>query len=143
MATALDQPLKGTQTALYGAIGLALFLGIWTLLSVTGVVQRQFLPTPWEVVTRISYLLAQPFAGATLPEHLLSSFLRFLYGFVLAAAFGIPLGLLMGWYRILDDIVSPLFDGLRFIAPIAWVPFAALWFGTGVGGPIMVIFSGA
>jgi taurine transport system permease protein len=49
----------------------------------------------------------------------------------------------MGWFRILDEIVSPIFDGLRFIAPIAWVPFAALWFGTGIGGPIMIIFAGA
>ena len=65
------------------------------------------------------------------------------YGFVLAAAVGVPLGLLMGWFRWLDDIVTPVFDGLRFIAPIAWVPFAALWFGTGIGGPIMIIFSGA
>src|SRR5690242_5686513 len=40
-------------------------------------------------------------------------------------------------------MVTPVFDGLRFIAPIAWVPFAALWFGTGVGGPIMIIFAGA
>ena len=32
---------------------------------------------------------------------------------------------------------------MRFIAPIAWVPFAALWFGTGIGGPILIIFSGA
>jgi NitT/TauT family transport system permease protein len=39
--------------------------------------------------------------------------------------------------------VSPLFDALRFVAPIAWVPFAALWFGTGIGGPILIIFSGA
>ena len=60
-----------------------------------------------------------------------------------AAAVGVPLGLLMGWFRWLDDIVTPVFDGLRFIAPIAWVPFAALWFGTGIGGPIMIIFSGA
>lgn len=78
-----------------------------------------------------------------MPGHLLSSFLRFAYGFLLAAAVGIPLGLLMGWYGLLDDIISPLFDALRFIAPIAWVPFAALWFGTGIGGPIMIIFSGA
>ena len=62
---------------------------------------------------------------------------------MLAAAVGVPLGLLMGWFRWLDDIVTPVFDGLRFIAPIAWVPFAALWFGTGIGGPIMIIFSGA
>jgi ABC-type nitrate/sulfonate/bicarbonate transport system permease component len=81
--------------------------------------------------------------GATLPEHVLSSFLRFSYGFLLAAAIGIPLGLLMGWFRWLDDVVTPIFDMLRFIAPIAWVPFAALWFGTGIGGPIMVIFAGA
>ena len=62
---------------------------------------------------------------------------------LLAAAVGVPLGLLMGWFRWLDDIVTPLFDALRFIAPIAWVPFAALWFGTGIGGPILIIFAGA
>jgi ABC-type nitrate/sulfonate/bicarbonate transport system permease component len=39
--------------------------------------------------------------------------------------------------------VSPIFEGLRFIAPIAWVPFAALWFGTGIGGPVLIIFAGA
>jgi len=55
----------------------------------------------------------------------------------------VPLGLLMGWFRALDAIVSPLFDALRFVAPIAWVPFAALWFGTGIGGPVLIIFSGA
>jgi ABC-type nitrate/sulfonate/bicarbonate transport system permease component len=49
----------------------------------------------------------------------------------------------MGWFRTLDAIVSPLFDALRFVAPIAWVPFAALWFGTGIGGPVLIIFSGA
>ena len=64
-------------------------------------------------------------------------------GFVLAAAVGVPLGLMMGWFRLLDDIVTPVFDALRFIAPIAWVPFAALWFGTGIGGPVLIIFAGA
>jgi NitT/TauT family transport system permease protein len=88
-------------------------------------------------------LLFAPFAGSTLPQHLLASFTRYAYGVILAAVVGIPLGLLMGWFRLLDDIVTPIFDGLRFIAPIAWVPFAALWFGTGIGGPIMIIFAGA
>jgi NitT/TauT family transport system permease protein len=32
---------------------------------------------------------------------------------------------------------------VRFVAPIAWVPFAALWFGTGIGGPVLIIFMGA
>src|SRR4029079_257310 len=56
---------------------------------------------------------------------------------------GIPLGLAMGWFRVLDAIVSPLLDSLRFVAPIAWVPLQALWFGTRIGGPVLVIFSGA
>lgn len=134
-------PLK--ERLLLGCVGLACFLGLWSALAVTGFVPKQFLPAPWDVVAQAVRLTSTPFAGSTLQGHLLSSLQRFLYGFVLAAAVGIPLGLAMGWYRWLDAVVSPLFDGLRFVAPIAWVPFAALWFGTGIGGPIMIIFSGA
>ncbi len=91
---------------------------------------RRFLPSPFEVGSRFIQLLTTPFAGSTLPAHLLSSFQRYATGVLLAAVIGVPLGLLMGWFRLLDDIVTPVFDALRFIAPIAWVPFAALWFGT-------------
>jgi NitT/TauT family transport system permease protein len=138
-----EAPLKLRETIAYGLVGVILFLAIWTLLSVSGLTPKQFLPTPLDVLARFLALLTTPFAGATLPQHLLSSFQRYLLGMALAAAVGIPLGLLMGWFRLLDDIVSPIFEGLRFIAPIAWVPFAALWFGTGIGGPILIIFAGA
>jgi ABC-type nitrate/sulfonate/bicarbonate transport system permease component len=138
-----DHPLSLKETVLWGCLGLFAFLGLWTFLSTSGVVPGQFLPTPLEVVQRIIRLIGAPFAGATLQQHLASSFQRYAYGVILAAAVGIPLGLLMGWYRLLDDVVTPIFDGLRFIAPIAWVPFAALWFGTGIGGPVLIIFAGA
>lgn len=138
-----DAPLSFAERFLWGLLGISLFLGLWTLLSVTGIVPRKFLPTPLDVATRFATLLTQPFAGSTLPTHLFASFTRYAYGVLLAALIGVPLGLLMGWFRLLDDIVTPIFDGLRFIAPIAWVPFAALWFGTGIGGPIMIIFAGA
>jgi ABC-type nitrate/sulfonate/bicarbonate transport system permease component len=139
----IGPPLKLREKIALGLAGLGLFLGIWTLLSATGLVPRQFLPAPLEVIARFVALLTTPFAGATLPQHLASSFQRYLSGMMLAALVGIPLGLLMGWFRLLDDIVSPIFEGLRFIAPIAWVPFAALWFGTGIGGPVLIIFAGA
>jgi NitT/TauT family transport system permease protein len=137
------QRLTRSETFLFGAAGLGAFLGLWSALSLSGIVPHQFLPAPHEVAARALQLMATPFAGATLGEHLASSALRFAYGFVLGAVVGIPLGLLMGWFRVLDEIVSPVFDALRFIAPIAWVPFAALWFGTGIGGPILIIFAGA
>jgi ABC-type nitrate/sulfonate/bicarbonate transport system permease component len=138
-----ERRLTQLQSAAYGSAGLLLFLAIWTALSVSGAVPRAFLPAPYDVAARFVQLLSTPFAGATLPQHLASSILRFAYGFVLGALIGVPLGLLMGWFRVLDEIVSPVFDALRFIAPIAWVPFAALWFGTGIGGPILIIFAGA
>jgi len=125
------------------AAGFAGFFGLWALVAASGLVQELFLPTPAAVARKFVELTHQPFVGHTLQQHLASSFGRFGMGFALAVAIGIPLGLAMGWFRWLDGVVSPLFDGLRFVAPIAWVPFAALWFGTGIGGPVLVIFAGA
>jgi NitT/TauT family transport system permease protein len=123
--------------------GVVAFFGVWWAISASGLVPAQFLPTPLRVIEQFVTLTRSPFVGYTLQQHLASSFGRFALGFGLAAAIGVPLGLLMGWFRVLDAIVTPLFDALRFVAPIAWVPFAALWFGTGIGGPVLIIFSGA
>ena len=125
------------------ALGLLVFFAVWYLAVLVHLVPRQFLPMPHEVIAKFLELVQTPFAGHRLHEHLLASLEKFAAGFLLAALIGVPLGLLMGWFAWLDDIVTPLFDGLRFIAPVAWVPFAALWFGTGIGGPILIIFAGA
>ena len=140
---AARQPLPTRRALLLSLAGLVAFLAFWSGLARSGLVPRLFLPTPLQVSERFATLMTTPFAGGTLPAHLASSAQRFLSGFCLAAVVGVPLGLSMGWSRLLDDIVTPVFDALRFIAPIAWVPFAALWFGTGIGGPILIIFAGA
>jgi len=121
---------------------LSLFF-VWSVIAVSGLVPAPFLPSPWQVAERFVELTQAPFVGFTIQQHLWSSVLRYLMGFGLAAAIGVPLGLAMGWFRWLDDVVSPLFEAIRFVAPIAWVPFAALWFGTGIGGPTLIIFMGA
>jgi ABC-type nitrate/sulfonate/bicarbonate transport system permease component len=128
---------------LLSLIGVALLLGTWTAVSTGGVMPRHFLPTPWDVLRRLGELIVSPFAGHVYHEHLFASIGRFLMGWAIAIGVGIPLGLLMGWYRLLDEIVSPLFDSIRFVAPLAWVPLAALWFGTGIGGPLLIIFVGS
>jgi NitT/TauT family transport system permease protein len=139
----MDARLDGRQLVLLSVTGLLVFFGIWTGSAWLELAPRRFLPLPWEVVERGYALLSRPFSGQTLQGHLAASMERYLLGFLMAAVVGVPLGLLMGWYRWLDNVVTPLFDGLRFVAPIAWVPFAALWFGTGIGGPMMIIFAGA
>ena len=139
----LQPRLNPSRSAVLTALGAGGFLLIWSLAALSGLTSRNFLPAPWDVVARFAQLVVEPFAGFTLFQHLLSSFQRFAAGFVLAVVMGIPLGLLMAWFAWVDRIVAPAFDAVRFVAPIAWVPFAALWFGTGIGGPVLIIFMGA
>ena len=127
----------------YAIAGAVVFFGLWQLYAMSGLVSEFVLPSPVAVLERTWQLATRPFAGYLLHEHLASSFARFAMGFVLAAVIGVPLGLMMGRFPILDEIVTPLFEAYRYVAPLAWVPFAALWFGTGIGGPILVIFTGA
>ncbi len=125
------------------ALGTIGFFAIWYCAAWLHLAPPKFLPMPHQVLERLLTLFIQPFAGYLLHEHMLSSLHRYAMGFGLAALLGVPLGLMMGRFRLLDEVVSPLFDALRFIAPVAWVPFAALWFGTGIGGPTLIIFAGA
>lgn len=139
MSTRLDSRTRWTLHL----CGLAAFLGLWWAIAASGLMPKAFMPTPARVAEQFARLTQEPFAGYTLQTHLFSSFGRYMMGFGLAVAIGLPLGLLMGWFRVLDAIVTPLFEALRYVAPIAWVPFAALWFGTGIGGPTLIIFAGA
>jgi NitT/TauT family transport system permease protein len=142
-SVAARAPLSRSEWLWLSAVGFAGFFALWSAIALSGFVPAQFLPMPWAVARRFWELTNTPFAGYTIQQHLASSIGRFLGGFGLAAAIGVPLGLMMGWFRTLDDVVAPLFEGVRFVAPIAWVPFAALWFGTGIGGPLLIIFMGA
>jgi ABC-type nitrate/sulfonate/bicarbonate transport system permease component len=125
-----------------GILGIVAFLVVWHAVSLR-VDDRSTLASPVAVVAGFLTMLREPFAGSTLEAHLLASLRRFGAGFGLAVLIGIPLGVAMGWFRWLHVVVQPVFNLLRFIAPIAWVPFAVLWFGTGFGGPVLIIFSGA
>ncbi len=139
----LTPALKPARFWTLSAVGAVGFVAIWTIAAQSGLVKPIFLPNPWQVLQRLVQLTHESFAGYTLQRHLLSSLQRFLMGFGLAVVVGIPLGLLMAWFRIIDRVVTPVFEAVRFVAPIAWVPFAALWFGTGIGGPVLIIFTGA
>lgn len=139
----MNDPLPLRRFFPLTAAGFCAFFAVWALAAASGLVPQLFLPSPLAVAHTFGELTQRPFVGYTLQQHLASSFGRFGMGFGLAVAVGVPLGLAMGWFRWFDHIVTPLFDALRFVAPIAWVPFAALWFGTGIGGPVLVIFTGA
>lgn len=81
--------------------------------------------------------------GALLLQHVFASLSVALAGFGLGAVIGIPLGICMGWYRRVDLFAKPIFDLIRPVPPIAWIPLMILWFGIGLPAKAAVIFLSA
>jgi taurine transport system permease protein len=140
-ATSLRLAREISERLLLPALGLLTLFGGWQLVSSFGLVSPRFLPSPFAVLSTMVELTREPYAGSLLQQHLLASLDRFALGYALSVAIGVPLGLLMGRFRILDWVVTPVFEAFRYIPPIAWVPFSILWFGTGLLAPTLVIFA--
>jgi NitT/TauT family transport system permease protein len=115
------------------ALITALIGAWWTIVIITHSV---IFPTPWAVVTATLELLKD----GTLWQHIGASLMRVSAGFGLAVCVGVPLGLWMGWVASAYRTLNPLFQILRPISPIAWIPIAILWFGVGDASPIYLIF---
>lgn len=105
----------------------------WITVDVT---QSVIFPTPWQVVTGTIELIED----GTLWDHIGASLFRVGTGFAIAVVLAVPLGLWMGWVRGAFNTLNPLFQMLRPISPIAWIPLAILWFGVGNASPIYLIF---
>jgi NitT/TauT family transport system permease protein len=113
---------------------ILLLIAIWWIVVVQN--DSAIFPTPWQVVTG-AFELAQ---DGTLGEHITASLFRVGIGFGLAFLVAIPLGLWMGWVGGAFRTLNPIFQMLRPISPIAWIPIAILWFGVGDVSPIFLIF---
>ena len=123
--------IKGSLPAL--GIIVALLFAWWGAIVAT---QSLIFPTPWGVVTGPIELLE----NGTLWRHIGASLMRVGTGFALAVSIAVPLGLWMGWVRGAYNTLNPIFQMLRPISPIAWIPIAILWFGVGDASPIYLIF---
>jgi NitT/TauT family transport system permease protein len=113
---------------------MVMVVAIWWAVVVK--TESPIFPTPWQVVTG-AWELAE---DGTLWEHIGASLFRVGTGFGLAVLVGVPLGLWMGWVSGAYRTLNPIFQMLRPISPIAWIPLAILWFGVGDVSPIFLIF---
>lgn len=134
----------GASDAVAGvaAIGGATVLW-WLVTDGLGLIRPSTLASPTAVIEAAVRITLEPFAGQSLPGHVRDSLLRWAAGVAAAVGIGVPLGLAMGWYRAVDAFVSPAFGVLRNIPPLAWIPLAILWFGTGPTTQAAMVFVGA
>lgn len=127
------------RTVLRGAVTLLAMAAVYEALARSGVFAQALAP-PLPAVGRT--LLGMVLDGS-MPRHALYTLYRVLVGFGLAAAVGLPLGILMGRFRAVEHFFLPLISVLMPIPSLAWVPVFILWFGLGNTATILIVFYAA
>lgn len=124
--------------------GILLFLLIWEGLALSGIVDSRILCDVLEVLRLFVTKLSDPNPdGAVLTVHIWSSLQVALLGFLLAVVIGVPLGWLMGWYRGADSFLRPIFEIIRPIPPVSWIPLTIVWLGIGLPAKSFIVFFAA
>jgi ABC-type nitrate/sulfonate/bicarbonate transport system permease component len=130
---------RRNENALLGTIAVAVFLAFWESAVQFGWVNPLFTSSP----SRIFAAAVQMFADRSILYDLQVSGFEFAVGYGLAIAVGIPLGILMGWYRRLNAVLDPFVSALYATPRIALLPLLMIWFGIGFASKIAIVFLGA
>lgn len=133
--------MRTTSKARDRAGRLAITLGavlagllVWQLLSLR--FPPLFLPSP--ALTFAGFL--ELAADGTLAASIVASAGRILAGWLLGVAVGIPLGIVMGYFRPVRQVFDPYIEFFRFVPPIAFVTLAVIWLGPGEASKVALIF---
>ena len=135
-------PREPIHKGLYVALVLssfAFFLIIWSILTYGKFVDPLFLPTPGRVLEAGRDL----FVDFGFTTDILNSVYRVMLGFMAAAILGVPLGLLMGTFKVAEAFTEPLVGFIRYMPASAFIPLFILWLGIGDIEKVAIIFVGS
>ncbi|MBL8473242.1 MAG: ABC transporter permease [Rhodocyclaceae bacterium] len=131
-AAAAAGGVRAWPAILIGALALA----IWWLLCSANWLPEYVFPSPQSVARAF----AEDMRSGRLFDDAVVSFYRVTLGFGLAVALGVPAGLLLGTRLIVREGLLPAVNFFRSLSPLAWIPFAILWFGIGDAPAVFLIF---
>jgi NitT/TauT family transport system permease protein len=117
----------------------AFFLIIWSILTYGGFVDPLFLPSPG----RVFQAGADLFLDLGFTTDILNSVYRVMIGFIIAAVIGVPIGLIMGTYKIAEALTEPVVGFIRYMPASAFIPLFILWLGIGDIEKVAIIFVGS
>ncbi|MBW4452767.1 MAG: ABC transporter permease [Nostoc indistinguendum CM1-VF10] len=117
---------------------IALPLLLWWAVTSFGNIDPKFLPTPARVAEAAGHL----WMTRELLKDTVASLWRVAVGFLLAASFSIPVGILMGSFPSIRALLEPLFGLMRYMPAPAFIPLLILYLGIGEEPKIMLIFIG-
>jgi len=119
-----------------GLVFILLIAAWWLLSAVAG---QNFLPSPWQT----ALAGVQVIGDGSVPLATLDTVAVFLAGFALAALFAIPMGLLMGGFRVFGAAIEGYVNALSAMPRVAFIPLVIVFLGLGYEAKIFIVFLGA
>jgi NitT/TauT family transport system permease protein len=111
-------------------------VALWALLAALRLYPESAFPSPQAVVVGFG----QEIGSGRLFDDLVASLFRVTAGFLLAVVLSVPFGLWLGHHVHARAAFLPAVNFFRNLSPLAWIPFAVLWFGIGDPPAIFLIF---
>jgi NitT/TauT family transport system permease protein len=127
------------RSAYRGGLTLLVVAALYEAAARSGAFAPALLPP----LPKVASTLVASLLDGTMLEHAAFTLYRVLLGMALAIAVGLPLGILMGRFRAVENFVLPLASALMPIPSLAWVPMFILWFGLGNVVAILIVFYAA
>jgi len=138
----LLSPREPIPKGLYFILALssfAFFLILWSVLTYGRFVDPLFLPSPG----RVFQAGVDLFLELEFTTDILNSVYRVMMGFIIAALIGVPIGLIMGTFKVAEAFTEPLVGFVRYMPASAFIPLFILWLGIGDIEKIAIIFVGS
>ena len=120
------------------ALGFLLFIAVWVLVRWANLAPTILLPGPVEVFNKLVKLARD----GTLWGDVAASVYRIGVGFLIATALAIPIGVLIGTYRVAEAIVEPFVDFVRYMPVVGFVPLTIIWLGVDDSQKFAIVFIG-
>ncbi len=133
------EPISKSLYIILAFSSFGFFLILWSILTYGRFVDALFLPSPGRVFQAGLDLFAE--MGFT--TDILNSVYRVMMGFVIAAIIGVPIGLIMGTYKVAEAFTEPVVGFIRYMPASAFIPLFILWLGIGDVEKIAIIFVGS
>jgi len=134
-------PKEAIPARVYASTSTLVVVGIllgWSVVTYAGLVNPIFLPSPGDVI-RAAYKMI---ADGSLWVHIQASVFVILTGYLLSTIIAVPLGIVMGSFKIVEALIEPVTGFVRYLPVSAMIPLLILWVGIDWKEKVAVIFLG-
>jgi NitT/TauT family transport system permease protein len=128
------------EKKILGGLAVSIFLIVWELVgNVFQLINPMFMSAP-SLILKAAVALVR---SGEIYHDLYVSGIEFLGGYFLAAAVGIPFGIVVGWYKRASYVFDPFINAMNATPRVALLPLVIIWLGIGILSKVGIIFLGA